>query len=351
MKHVAGLIAGTLLSAMCSIQTALSCGIEFPSELSLTQASDAFQPLFTEFLPSINRIAPMPDRLLPTDPRLQRERDSYGNFATPARADREYLETYSEPKLTAQVIAARAAKTPAQALVLAADIAPAHRFYLAGAVAFNAGDFAAALPYFEQAAMTPDAPPQALWARFMAGRSAARLGQSVRSAEHFQALRRAVEAGADDGLGLAFTSLGEEAKLHFDRLKAMANVRAADAPQKAVMREAVRRMLRLYLAQTAQERAVVQPYMSSTPGSGAESLRKVSVWLIDQPEILAASITDVWLQAVLSSFLLSRSTSGLANHDDATEFRTRFGRKIAARRRCLNFEQTALGRFDRLFGL
>jgi hypothetical protein len=310
VRSAAAIITGILLSSFCPGRWAIGCGGYFPIELSVTQSPDFFQPLFTEFLPTINRIAPTPKTRLGADPRLHRERDSMGNWAVAAYVDRDQVESYSEPDLNAQVLSARGAQNAADAFAAGPNLPAAHRAYLAGAVAFKTKAFASALQWFEQAAALPDAPQQQLWARFMAGRSAARLGQSVRAAKHFQAVRHEVEAGANDLLGLAFTSLGEEAAVHFQRLKSMANIRAPNAAQKARMHESARRMVQLYLAQVSQERDSAT-YLANTPGSGTESLRQVSVWLIDQPAILEASISEVWVQAVLASYLLARSSSGL----------------------------------------
>lgn len=102
---------------------------------------------------------------------------------------------------------AREAATPAEARQIATSLSATDQAYLAGAVAWRLGDIDSALGAFSEAAA--GAQPRALWADYMLGRMDAD-GDGGTAA--FARVRAAVTAGAADPLGLALSSLGEEAR-------------------------------------------------------------------------------------------------------------------------------------------
>ena len=128
----------------------------------------------------------------------------------------------------------------------------------------------------------------------MLGRTSAKLGQVENAARHYQQLRGLVEQSASDPLGLAVTSLGEEAGLHLAALKAG----TFPAPKVAVPR-----MVKLYLGQAAQGYA---QRGFGRPGSGFASLRIAARFLAEHPKLLAAGLADPWVQQVMTAYAISR---------------------------------------------
>jgi hypothetical protein len=92
------------------------------------------------------------------------------------------------------------------------------RRYIAGAIAFENDDLDDATRRF--ASVLELAPEQrahyGVWAQYMLGRIAALREDSAAASPAFAATRQLVADGADDPLGLAATSLGDEAKLKLD---------------------------------------------------------------------------------------------------------------------------------------
>ncbi len=288
---------------LLSATVACACGPSYPMELTV-QVGFQYLPPSDDFAKQIDAMLLVPEQALPADPRLHREQDSFGNFAQSAVTEREAVELYADAGLRAQLSAARATATAALAFAAAPDLPADHRNYVAGAVAFKHTAYADAQAYFEKSQLGSFERPYRGMALFMLGRTAAKLGQSVQAARYFQALRAAVDPALNsnnsgvqvDPLGLALSSLGEEASLHFQALK------DNSFPSAKI---AVSRMLKLYLAQAAQERQQANALIQ-LPGSGVASLRLALRYLRAHPEQLQAGLADPWVQEVLVAYLVSR---------------------------------------------
>ena len=176
----------------------------------------------------------------------------------------------------------------------APDLPADHRYYVAGAVAFKHAAYADAQAYFAKSlALGSFERPFRAMALFMLGQTATKAAQPVQAARYFQALRAAVEPNNStlgsksggvqvDPLGLALSSLGAEAKLHLQALKDNSYPGA---------KIAVPRMIKLYLAQAAQER-LQSNSLIQLPGSGFVSLRLALRYLRTHPEQLEAGLAD-----------------------------------------------------------
>ena len=301
-----------------STPAALACGPGFPMALSV-QAGLQYLPPSDDFAKQVDAMLPVPEQALPVDPRLHREQDSFGNFAQAAAREREAVEYYADAGLRAQLSAARAAATAALAYAAAADLPADHRYYVAGAVAFKHAAYADAQAYFAKSlALGSFERPFRAMALFMLGQTATKAAQPVQAARYFQALRAAVEPNNStlgsksggvqvDPLGLALSSLGAEAKLHLQALKDNSYPGA---------KIAVPRMIKLYLAQTAQER-LQSNSLIQLPGSGFVSLRLALRYLRTHPEQLEAGLADPWVQQVLVAYLVSRKDYVTPIYDDA----------------------------------
>ncbi|MEO5558444.1 MAG: hypothetical protein ABIO49_01865 [Dokdonella sp.] len=172
------------------------------------------------------------------------------------------------------------------------------RRYLAGAAAFAHGDFADAGQRFASVlALAPgDRKHYEVWALFMQGRSFAD-HDSQQAMHAYAQVRERVAAGAEDPLGLALDSYGEEARLH---------LAAHDTPA----------AVRLYAEQAAQ-------------GSrfGEASLALVAQRVLRDPSSLQQAVHDPLSRKLLAIYLRTRGDSFI--YDDAVAPGSQ-GEKVAA---------------------
>ncbi len=199
----------------------------------------------------------------------------------------------------AQLKAARQAKTGEAALIAGNGLPAAIRLYVAGAVEFNRTDAALgcgdddseeeedasadkpkvkppcdrtqqttmlrnAAQFFKQVLELPakDQSSRSVWAAFMLGRTWARLGEDQAAAQSFQQTRRLAREGMPDPLGLALSSLGEEARLLLNQQKlpaalALYNEQAARGSESGLgsLRQISRELLRLPQSELKQRLA------------------------------------------------------------------------------------------------
>lgn len=121
------------------------------------------------------------------------------------------------------VHAMAAAPSVEAALQIGAALPEELRLYGAGAHRYHADVGDRGRSHFAQVVALPaeERRRRGIWARYMLGRLAASVDEAV---EHYEALRAEVTAGAADPMGLAVSSLGEEARrwLPLDRTRALA---------------------------------------------------------------------------------------------------------------------------------
>ena len=183
------------------------------------------------------------------------------------------------PEEVEKVVRARSQPDAEKAYAEGAGLSEELRTYTAGAVAFSAGQYAAALSRFNTVLALPatERARRGTWAAYMAGRSLARLNRNDDATAAFVHTRELAQQGAADPLGLAVASFGEQARLqldHGDTSKAIA----------------------LYAEQAAH---------NSTSGRG--SLLQIARKLIAQPQQFEIQLNDPLTQRLLIAYALTRS--------------------------------------------
>lgn len=284
VRHVvaAGLQACALAAAIWALP-GWACGPDFPHELLSDRHASVYELVDGSFDFEAAQLAPRPAQKLkpnenpweaPDESRIELEKRELGEAAY------------------AKVEAMRLSADDVQAWAAGDGLSDEVRLYAAGARAFHAGDTATALQRFDAVLALPaeQRRSRGLWARYMRGRvnrtqvtdgaavgEAEMVAAAIAAAQDFQAVRAAVAAGANDPLGLAVASYGEEAVL----LLASGDTAAA---------------VRLYAEQAAQGSA-----------SGRASLLFVARDLFADDAALRAALADPLLQQLLASYVYTRT--------------------------------------------
>ena len=177
------------------------------------------------------------------------------------------------------VAALRGESSPAAAFAAGAKLPAEVRLYMAGAAAWAKDDAKAAADRFRDVLALPatERAHYGVWAQYMLGRSAYARKNYADAIAAFAAVRTLVAQGADDPLGLAASSLGDEALAHLDA--------GEDAAAVA-----------LYAQQAA---------LGS--GSGRESLLFVARAIARDDARLDRAVADPLTQRLLVAYLFSRS--------------------------------------------
>ncbi len=196
-----------VLSAALTGSAAFACGPGFPWQL-LDNRDQTLEDLpIDSFAFGAARLVPRPSLRLPSLPA--------GSSGTD-QPTRESEERRTLSASDAALVSAMRRQAEADAAEAAGRALPdGVRLYVAGAVAFDAGDCAGAADRFRRVSAVPAAPgpDRTLWAGFMLGRALAACGADAAATDAFRVVRRRVDGGAADPLGLALASLGEEARL------------------------------------------------------------------------------------------------------------------------------------------
>ncbi len=123
------------------------------------------------------------------------------------------------PRMLEQVKAMRAQADGEAAYGLGDGLDAAIRHYTAGAVSFVHGETRQARAHFQAVLALPEGErrKREVWVHFMLGRNAVLEGDEAGAVGEFQATRGMVRRGAADPLGLAVASLGEEARVLWNR--------------------------------------------------------------------------------------------------------------------------------------
>lgn len=241
--------------AACLPAATLACGPDFPTRVLEQREAHLLQMPDEGFAFDVQRLVPAPDPALPV------HEDAW--LAEPHSPQLAHEKALREAALAR-------GETPVEADILA---------YQRGAAAWHAGEIAAAAAAFDELLQWPpeQRPQRSVMARYMLGRSQAQLGDAAAAAASFQQLRREVQGGAADPLGLGSASLGEEARLALD---------AGDAEQ----------AVSLYAQQAALGSA-----------SGRDSLRQVAAAAVDDAEQRARLLQGPLGQRLLLSYLFAHN--------------------------------------------
>ncbi|NWE47275.1 hypothetical protein [Pseudomonas gingeri] len=281
------------LSLSLPLGSALACGPDFPLRLLDDRAQSLAELPETNFAFEVNRLGQAIAGLKTvTDATLSPYWDSDDN-TRPYREQRDKVEAGELPEnLRAKVAQLRTLQDPQQVEAQGADLPDELRLYIAGAVAFDAGNQALAAEYFRKVLALPaeQRKLRSTWAAYSLGRALVALGTeasadpeasaSVLQAQArlaFQQARQLSAGDFSDPLELGVASLGEEARL------AKLNGDWDSAVQ-------------LYASQSR---------LGS--GSGYTSLKQVAAELVALPdEQLQAQLKHSTVQKLFTAYLLSR---------------------------------------------
>ncbi|HKX08089.1 MAG TPA: hypothetical protein VJN67_07840 [Stellaceae bacterium] len=272
---------------------AIACGPDFPNQLLDNRAGTLSATPFNTFAYEAAHLAPAPkDDLKAVEFGEYQQTEAMANFAEAEAAD-------LSDEQSATVKAMRDADSGEDALAKGAAVPAAVRFYTAGAVDFIKVDQEKAAERFRAVLDLPadDQQLRAVWAAFMIGRIEKQAGNADKAAEAFALTRALALKGAPDGLGLAVSSYGEEARLHFDRATALFDDKGAlpaDADAVAT-----------YGRETAAAAALYAEQAARGSGSGVQSLRIIAEQVLDKPERIAATVSDPLVQRLLVAYVLS----------------------------------------------
>ncbi|MFO1057196.1 MAG: hypothetical protein U1E53_09535 [Dongiaceae bacterium] len=274
-----------------AVPLALACGPDFPWQLLDDRPGTLRTTPTNSFaFEATHLAAPPTDRLVPVEAFVPPSDEAQA--AAPSDAELAGL-TAAEAGL---LRAARAADTGEAAFAAGEGLPPPVRLYAAGAVDFRHGQPEPAAARFRAIlALPPEAAQaRASWAAYMLGRSLAQLGDEAGAADAFARTRTLVRGGAPDPLGLAVSSLGEEAKLHLDRAAALLHDGEVANEDAAAYGKAVAAAVALYAEQAAHGSE-----------SGVTSLKLVAADMLPHETRLRASVGDPLVQRLLVAYVLA----------------------------------------------
>lgn len=197
------------LACVVPLSAALACGPDFPQNLlDDRKASLLDLPDGTFAFEAAHLLTAPEDHLRAVEP-------------DDADAELDARNKAETAGLTAdeawRVSAMRTAPSRGVAEATGAGLAPELLDYTLGALAFKAGDIAAANEHFERVmALSPtERVRRGLWAQYMLARTYVRSGDTDHANAAFGQVRKRALDGAADPFGLAVASLGEEARVHW----------------------------------------------------------------------------------------------------------------------------------------
>jgi tetratricopeptide (TPR) repeat protein len=224
---------------------------------------------------------------------------------------------------------ARNAKDDATAFAMTAQLPPVVRLYVAGAVDFDLGQYAAAQKRFQSvfALSANEQKPRAVWAAYMMGRTDLRLSDP-RAPGAYQLARTLALHGAPDPLGLAVASFGEEAQIHFYRAVGLLTGSGAgsllktgwpepkDDPNSGAPLAPVDKTfasaelppqnVKAYGEEIAKAIALYAEQAARGSDIGVQSLASVAENVLAQDARLDAAIRDPLVQKLLVAYVLAR---------------------------------------------
>jgi hypothetical protein len=252
--------------------TTHACGPDFPQELLTNRVATLGQlPEGAFNFEARNLIAS------PKQPWIVIERADW--LYNDQKVTRESVERAWWGDAYERVNALRSSASPAAAFAAGEKLPEEVRRYMAGAVAIAKHDFAEAARRFNGVLELPagERMHYGLWAQYMLGRIAAARDENAAAVAAFIAVRAQATGPSDDPLGLAATSLGDQARVHL----------SAGDDTAAVA---------LY----AQQAALGSVY-------GRDSLLQVARAVTKDPARLDRLISDPLGQRLIASYLFTRS--------------------------------------------
>ncbi|WP_426233519.1 hypothetical protein [Pseudomonas sp. TWP3-2] len=275
------------LSLSLPLGSALACGPDFPARLLDNRGQTMSELPAGNFNFEINRLGKSIAGLKNLTPDADSPGTLYAEPSEPAeQRDKAEMSGLSGPQ-QALVQSLRGLSDAREAFAQGSNLPAEIRLYVAGAVAFNAGDQQLAVEYFRQLLALPaeQRPLRSTWAAYSAGR--ALYAMSAEANDRLEPLEEAIAAfrqarqlsidGFSDPLGLGVASLGEEARAE----------RFAGGWDRAI---------ELYAAQSVHGSMV-----------GYTSLKQLANELAEMPEPeLAKLMQHEGVQKLLTAYLVSR---------------------------------------------
>ncbi|WP_426203467.1 hypothetical protein [Pseudomonas sp. TWP3-1] len=275
------------LSLSLPLGSALACGPDFPARLLDNRGQTMSELPAGNFNFEINRLGKSIAGLKNLTPDADSPGTLYAEPSDPAeQRDKAEMSGLSGPQ-QALVRSLRGLSDAREAFAQGSNLPAEIRLYVAGAVAFNAGNQQLAVEYFRQLLALPaeQRPLRSTWAAYSAGR--ALYAMSAEANDRLEPLEEAIAAfrqarqlsidGFSDPLGLGVASLGEEARAE----------RFAGGWDRAI---------ELYAAQSVHGSMV-----------GYTSLKQLANELAEMPEPeLAQLMRHEGVQKLLTAYLVSR---------------------------------------------
>lgn len=291
--------------AVASIGVALACGPFFPWQLLDDRAATLEEaPAGLNFISQLKNLVALPRGELKV---VESNENDEERRLEPHKVEEEEGASEVWRALTDRPLPpnvyfirlgkARQADTAEAALAAGAGLPPAVLEYVAGAVAFNAGEFEQALPHFQAIDRLPAAQRhlREVAAAFMQARTYRQLGDFAAARTAFQAARARALAGAPDPMGLGLASLGEEARLDLiaSGLVEIDGFTPSDG-DRAKAGVLIARAVGLYAEQAAR---------GSKTARG--SLRDVASLLVANDELLAQAIAEPIVRRLLVAYCIA----------------------------------------------
>lgn len=211
--------AALFAATTTAVAAILACSHEFPISFLDSRDGVLLQAPEATFAEEVRLLVPAPQDATRLKPVEDDAADSEYDPATGEWVRRSSMDEAEREGLTAEdaalVRSLRELDDGALAFARGEGLPRDVRHYTAGAVSFHHGQPDSARAQFAAvlALPAPERTRRELWSRFMLGRLAVARGDAAEAASQFEVARELVRSGAPDPLGLAVSSLGEEARL------------------------------------------------------------------------------------------------------------------------------------------
>ncbi|UVM38831.1 hypothetical protein LOY28_29730 [Pseudomonas sp. B21-017] len=211
------------LSLSLPLGSALACGPDFPMRLLDNRGQSLAELPEGNFNLEISRLGHAIAGLKNVTAATNIPGDGYGDAPDYTHQRDTAEQAGLTPEQQALVKQLRSLSDARQVEEQGANLPPEHRLYLAGAVAFNAGDHGLAADYFQKVLALPaeQRPLRSTWAAYSLGRALFAMSSEAgstsdllaQSRKAFEQTRQLSIDGFSDPLELGVASLGEEARV------------------------------------------------------------------------------------------------------------------------------------------
>ncbi|ANI63403.1 hypothetical protein [Pseudomonas sp. GR 6-02] len=211
------------LSLSLPLGSALACGPDFPMRLLDNRGQSLAELPEGNFNLEISRLGHAIAGLKNVTAATNIPGDGYGDAPDYTHQRDTAEQAGLTPEQQALVKQLRSLTDARQVEEQGANLPPEHRLYLAGAVAFNAGDHGLAADYFQKVLALPaeQRPLRSTWAAYSLGRALFAMSSEAgatpdllaQSRKAFEQTRQLSIDGFSDPLELGVASLGEEARV------------------------------------------------------------------------------------------------------------------------------------------